>query len=99
MREKPVRPAYQPAHMAVDLDAVAANFAAVQRRVGPGRRVIAVLKADAYGHGAAAAARRLAQAGAGMLGVGGLDDAAIRAAGVALPIVLLTAGPATIRSA
>lgn len=85
-------PGYVPASMTVDLEAVAANFAAVRRRAGPGRRVIAVLKADAYGHGAAAAARCLERAGADLFAVGSLEDAAtVRAAGLAAPIVLLCA--------
>ncbi len=51
----------------VDLDAIADNLAAV-RRVS-GAEVIAVVKADAYGHGAEPVSRALLEAGAAMLAV------------------------------
>ncbi len=54
------------------------------------RRVIAVVKADAYGHGAVAVARALVDAGAHALAVATLAEACeLRAAGLAVPIVLL----------
>ncbi|HEX4441716.1 MAG TPA: alanine racemase, partial [Thermoanaerobaculia bacterium] len=52
-----------PAVAFVDLDAVASNYRWIRDRVAP-REVIAVVKADAYGHGAAEVARRLAAEGA-----------------------------------
>ena len=43
----------------IDLDALALNAAALQAALAPGCRLMAVLKADAYGHGALLAAQRL----------------------------------------
>src|SRR5919112_1870544 len=59
----------RPTWAEIDLDALAANYQEVRRRVGVGVRVMCVLKADAYGHGAAACARRLAAEGAEWFGV------------------------------
>jgi alanine racemase len=63
------RGAGRPTWAEIDLDALAANFREVRRRVGEGVRVMGVLKADAYGHGAAACARRLVEEGAEWFGV------------------------------
>ena len=41
----------------VDLDAVAYNFEAMHKNIKPGTKMIAVVKADAYGHGAVPIAR------------------------------------------
>jgi len=43
----------RPTWALVDLDALASNFRWVRGRVAEGVRVMAVVKADAYGHGAA----------------------------------------------
>ncbi len=59
------------------------------RALAPGARVMCVVKADAYGHGAAVAATALA--GADAFGVASLEEAlALRAAGVAAPVVVLS---------
>jgi alanine racemase len=50
--------------LTIDLDAVAANWRALDALSGPGVQTAAVVKADAYGLGAARVARALAQAGA-----------------------------------
>src|SRR5437868_3604064 len=52
----------RPTWAEVDLDALASNFRAVRERVGAGVAVMGVVEADAYGHGAAECARRLAAA-------------------------------------
>jgi len=73
----------------VELAAVRANFAEARRRAG-GRAVIAVVKADAYGHGAAPVARALVEAGCRQLAVASLEEAcALREAGVAQPLLVL----------
>lgn len=72
----------------VDLDAVAHNLAAVRRLVGEGPAILAVVKADGYGHGAVAVAREALAAGARRLGVFDAEEAApLRAAGIAAPIL------------
>jgi alanine racemase len=52
------------ATLSIDLDAIAANWRALDRLSGPGTQTGAVVKADAYGLGAARVARALALAGA-----------------------------------
>jgi len=53
----------------VSLTALAANFHSVQKHVGPGVTICAVVKADGYGHGAVECARALESEGAQWLGV------------------------------
>ena len=74
----------------MDVDAIAANFALLRRRVAP-RPVYAVVKADAYGHGAAAVARRLEAEGADRFAVAQSDEGvALRRAGIAGEILVLS---------
>lgn len=73
----------------VTIDAAAlCNNLAVVRRFAPDSRVIAAVKANAYGHGLILAARALAAADA--FGVARIEEAvSLRAAGIAHPIVVL----------
>jgi alanine racemase len=60
------------------------------RRLSPGVKLLAVVKADAYGHGLVPAARTLAAAGAEYLGVASLEEGlALRQEGLEIPILLL----------
>lgn len=78
----------RPTWAEVDLDALAANFHAVRRRVGAGVRVMAVVKADAYGHGAVECARRLAREGAEWFGVATVEEGfELRRAGLREPVL------------
>ncbi|MCU0283013.1 MAG: alanine racemase [Candidatus Nanopelagicales bacterium] len=71
----------------VDLDAIAANVE-VLRAHAPGSAVLAVVKADAYGHGLVPAARAALAGGADWLGTALLAEAvALRQAGIAVPIL------------
>ena len=73
----------------VDHAAIRSNLAVV-RGLSGGARVIAVVKANAYGHGAVAAARTLVAEGAESLAVATVDEAEeLRADGIDVPIVLL----------
>jgi alanine racemase len=79
----------RPTRAVVSLGAVAHNFA-IARRVARGREVIAVVKADAYGHGAVAVSRALLRAGATRLAVATVSElAALRAAGIGAETLLL----------
>ena len=70
----------------IDLEAVAANFERLQKRA-PNSRTLAVLKANAYGHGIEAVARRLRHAEG--FGVASQTEAErLRAIGMTQPIVL-----------
>lgn len=70
----------------IDLDAIAENTARL-KRIGGGE-LIAVVKADGYGHGAVLAARAALAGGADRLGVADVSEALqLRAAGIDAPIV------------
>jgi len=67
------------------------NFNVVQQHVGPDVTVCAVVKADAYGHGALECARALEEKGAKWLGVTSLDEAIpLREAGIQARMLLMT---------
>ena len=77
------------AEAVVDLDAVRANVAELARRAGSAA-VMAVVKADGYGHGAVPCARAALEAGAQWLGVALVEEAlALRAAGLTAPLLVL----------
>jgi alanine racemase len=73
----------------VDLEALARNFRFLRQRVGE-RAIYAVVKADAYGHGAIPVARRLAREGADRFAVAIAEEGvALRRAGIRGEILLL----------
>ncbi len=77
-------------HLAVDLGALEHNYRQLRGLCAPQVKMLAVVKADAYGHGLLPVARKLAQAGADYLGVGSLEEGlSLRQAGLTLPILLL----------
>lgn len=74
----------------INLTALAHNFSALASRVAP-KRVLAVIKWDAYGHGLLDCARVLADAGAWGFGVSSpADGITLRKAGFDLPILVMT---------
>ena len=78
------------AWLELDLDALRGNLAALRAAVGSGVRIEPVVKADAYGHGAAPIALALEAAGADGLSVATFDEALeLRDAGVGLPLMVL----------
>src|ERR1044071_9218616 len=80
----------RPTWAEIDLDALAYNFQVIRNHVGPGVKVLAAVKADAYGHGAIQCARRLECEGVDWFGVAlpeeGID---LRANGITKPILCL----------
>lgn len=85
------RTATRPTWAEVSLTALRQNFCIVQKHVGAGVTVCAVVKADAYGHGAVDCSRALEAEGARWLGVTSLDEAIpLRDAGVRANILLMT---------
>jgi len=77
----------------VDLDAITANVAVLVDRAGPAA-VMAVVKADGYGHGLLASARASLAGGARWLGVAFVEEAlAVRAAGLTAPVLSWLAAP------
>jgi alanine racemase len=74
----------------IDHAALRDNLATMRRLAGGDQQVIAVVKANAYGHGALEASRTLLDAGAERLAVATLDEGlALRAAGIDAPMQLL----------
>jgi len=83
----------RPTRAIVDLDAIAANYRRLEAAAGGEGRVLPVVKADAYGHGAVPVARRLAAEGTRRFAVAMLEEAAaLRDAGIEGEIVLLSSG-------
>ena len=79
-----------PSRVEVDLSALAANVRWIKSKAG-GAAFMAVVKADAYGHGAVAVARTALQNGAELLAVANLGEALkLREAGIDAPILVLS---------
>lgn len=79
----------------VDLGAIAHNVRVLCEHAGPAQ-VMAVVKADGYGHGAAQVARAALAAGASELGVATVDEAlALRAEGITAPVLAWLHPPGT----
>jgi len=87
--ERDVRRLSRPAYAEVDLDAIAYNVSEIAKRVRPSR-VMVVVKADGYGHGAIESAETALASGADWLGVAVVSEAEeLRYAGIDAPILLL----------
>ncbi len=85
------RTATRPTWAEVSLATLRQNFRTVQKHVGASVTVCAVVKADAYGHGAVECSRALEAEGARWLGVTSLDEAIpLREAGIQANILLMT---------
>lgn len=79
----------------IDLDAVAHNVALLREHAGPAQ-VMAVVKADGYGHGATQTGRAALAAGAAELGVATVDEAvALRRDGITAPVLAWLHPPGT----
>ena len=74
----------------VDLDAIAHNARGLKERAGEGIELMAVVKANAYGHGAMPVARTALENGASHLAVNRtLEGVELRQAGITAPILIL----------
>ncbi len=79
----------RPTWVEIDLDRLADNYRSVRDHLRSGVRVMVVVKANAYGHGAARVARALAEQGAAAFGVAITEEgAALRQAGVSGTILV-----------
>jgi len=84
----------RPTWAEIDLGATAYNVKRIKEIVGPRVEVMAVVKAEAYGHGALGVAHTALASGATWLGVAELNEAiALRQAGIAAPILILAWAP------
>ncbi|HET9940372.1 MAG TPA: alanine racemase [Candidatus Eisenbacteria bacterium] len=80
-----------PTWVEVDLDRFRRNLGAIRSAIGERRRILLVVKADAYGHGAVEIAHHAVSAGAAMLGVATLHEGIeLRSSGLSAPIVILS---------
>src|ERR1043166_1866807 len=80
----------RPTWAEIDLQQLASNFNRVKQRGGTTARVMAVVKANAYGHGAVECARRLAAEGADWFGVALPEEAIeLRDSGITQPVLCL----------
>ena len=74
----------------IDLDAIRKNVGAIEKLLDGKSKIMAIVKADAYGHGAPFVARELAGRGVDFFGVSSLDEAAqLREAGITQNILIL----------
>lgn len=74
----------------IDLKALANNLHVIKQESGKTRKILAVVKADAYGHGAVEVSNVLEKLGVDFLGVAFLDEAIeLRHSGIKTPIVIL----------
>ena len=81
---------YRPTWAEIDLNNLAANFRTIKQRVAPETKVMGVVKANGYGHGAVPCARRLATEGADWFGVATPEEGTeLRDAGITQPILCL----------
>ena len=84
----------RPTYAVIDLDRFERNVDVIARSLPAGARLVAVLKADGYGHGAVELAKRLTADRVAMIGVSLLEEALeLRRAEIDLPLLVL--GPVT----
>lgn len=87
-------PEARPTWVQVDLDALAANVGALKSHARAGR-LMAVVKADGYGHGLVPSAQAALRGGADWLAVALVEEGeALRAAGIGAPVLVLAEPPA-----
>jgi alanine racemase len=90
-----VRQPARPTWLEIDVDAIAQNVRVIKDTIGPDVRLMAVLKADAYGHGAVKVARTALNNGASYCGVASVNEAVqLRQAGITAPVLVLGYTPA-----
>ena len=83
-----------PTFAEINLEAFSHNLKQVRLKVGKDRKIISIIKADAYGHGAVEIAKRAPVSGADMLGVSTVGEGIeLREAGIESPILVLGGCP------
>ncbi len=81
----------------VDIDALKHNFDVIRRTAQPKAKIICVIKADAYGHGAVFLGRLYEKMGADGFAVSNIEEAMqLRENGIRLPVLILGFTPATL---
>lgn len=83
-------PKGRPTFCSINLEALRWNFRQVRKRVGPQVKILSIVKADAYGHGAAKIAKILAASGSDGFGVATLEEGIeLREGGIRSPVLIL----------
>ncbi|MCL6481292.1 MAG: alanine racemase [Firmicutes bacterium] len=81
----------RPVWAEISLGAIQRNFRRIRRHIGRGRKILSVVKGNAYGHGAVPVSKALAKAGSDWFGVTSTAEGIeLREAGIRQPILLLT---------
>lgn len=74
----------------INLDNIQKNMQTVKERFGEDMKILGIVKANAYGHGAVTVAKSLVEFGAYMLGVAAIDEALeLRENGIDVPVLIL----------
>ncbi len=82
---------YRPTFAEIDLGAIRHNISEIRKKVGAETKIIATVKANAYGHGAVPVSKAAISAGVEILGVATLEEALeLRDAGIESPILILS---------
>ncbi|MEZ4656781.1 MAG: alanine racemase [Caldilineaceae bacterium] len=91
----PLRPTW----LEINADAIASNVKQLRRHLAPNCELMAVVKANAYGHGAIGVAKTVLKAGASRLAVATLSEAIeLRLSGIQAPILVLGYTPTRLAS-
>jgi alanine racemase len=81
---------HRPCWVEIDTAALRRNFQTIRNITGPSSKILAVVKANAYGHGIIEISRIMAEEGAQYLGVTSIEEGmALRRASINLPILVL----------
>ncbi|MBI2341373.1 MAG: alanine racemase, partial [Deltaproteobacteria bacterium] len=81
---------FRPTAAEIHLDALRHNFKQVSKLLKPAVRIMAMVKADAYGHGAVPVSRVLSACGAASLGVATVEEGLeLRESAISTPVVVL----------
>ncbi len=84
-------PRGRPTACFVDLNALGWNFRQIRSKVGPQVKVLSMVKANGYGHGATAISKALTAEGSDAFGVATVEEGVeLRQAGICTPILVLT---------
>jgi alanine racemase len=90
-RKKKLLLPVRPSRAEIDLSAIAYNLTGIRRKVGEATKILAVVKANAYGHGDAAVSRFIEKKNADYFGVAIVEEGmTLRSAGIRKPILVFT---------
>ncbi|HEY6951558.1 MAG TPA: alanine racemase, partial [Bacteroidota bacterium] len=91
LRKKKPLPPSRPSRAEVDLSAIAYNLDGIRKKVGPSTKILAVVKANAYGHGDIAVSRHIEKKYADYFGVAIVEEGvSLRTGGISRPILVFT---------